>query len=134
MRRLLILALLASFGCKGSLVRSPHRSREAELAPAAAEGRFSSVVERAGVFETQNARSREVHWYKVWRGAGMISLGQIDEGEAVVDAVLSTLSQPGLQIAEAARLRMFAYDQKAKAALARKEKVDQPCIRMSAPG
>lgn len=89
------------------------------MAPAAAEGRFDSVIELAGRHEAQNPGSRDVHWYRVWRAAAMIGLGQVDEGEQLIDSVLSEVSQPGVNVADSGRLRMFAADQKAKAALTR---------------
>lgn len=107
--------------CQTSFVMSPHRSRETELAPAAAEGRYASVMERASTFEKQNAKSRDVHWYRVWRASAMIALGQVDEGDALIDNVLTDLSVPENTAAEISRLRMFAYDLKAKAAVAKQQ-------------
>jgi len=109
-----------SFGCKGALL-SPHRARERELAPAAAEDRWAAVIDRAAMFESQNAGSRDVHWYRIWRAAAMIGLDQVDEGEDVVDEILSDLSRPGIKVNEVGRLRQFAYDQKAQAALSRND-------------
>lgn len=115
---LLILIPLAA-GCTGGLVLAPHRSRESELGVAAAEGRPAAVIERAGTFEKQNAKSRDVYWYRVWRASAMIALGQVAEGEAVLDQLLTEVAAPEITVAEPQRLRMFAYDEKAKAAVAR---------------
>lgn len=112
--------ILTSFGCKSALL-APHRARERELAPAAAEGRFAAVIDRAAMFENQNASSRDVYWYRMWRAAAMIGLDQVDQGEDVVDDILADLSLPSVKVNEVGRLRQFGYDQKAKAALARKD-------------
>jgi len=117
--RYLGLILLFSGCAGGSLVTAPYRARESELGPALAEGRPSAVIERAGTFEKQNAKSRDVYWYKVWRAAGMIAMGQVDEGDVLLDSVLTEVSSPEVTVAEPQRLRMFAYDEKAIAANAR---------------
>lgn len=116
----LVAGALAS-GCSGGLVMSPHRSREGELGVAAAEGRPASVIERASTYEKQNAKSRDVYWYRVWRASAMISLGQPAEGEALLDQVLTEIAAPEITVAEPQRLRMFAYDEKARAALVRQD-------------
>ena len=122
---LLVAQVGALTGCVGAfVVRAPHRSREPEMARAAAEGRFSSVIERASMFEQQNLKSRDVHWYRMWRAAAMIGLGQLGDGDALVDEVLAAIAAPDVTVAEVARLRMFGYDLKAKVALAKDDAED----------
>jgi hypothetical protein len=116
-----LLAGALTSGCTGGLVMSPHRSREGELGVASAEGRPASVIERASTYEKQNAKSRDVYWYRVWRASAMISLGQPAEGEALLDQVLTEIAAPEITVAEPQRLRMFAYDEKARAALVRQD-------------
>lgn len=113
--------LVTAFGCAGGLVLAPHRNRESELGPAATEGRYGAVLDRASNFEKQNAKSRDVYWYRVWRAAAMISLGQVEEGDQLVATVLDEMSSISVNTAEPERLRMFAFDLRAKAALARQQ-------------
>lgn len=121
MKRALIFVLFTSTACQTTLVSAPHRSRESDLGPAAAEGRYGSVMERASTFEKQNLKSRDVYWYRVWRAGAMIGLGQVDEGEKLLDEVLSEISAPEVNPAEIGRLRMFAFDLKARAAIAKQQ-------------
>lgn len=123
--RLLSLAPVVLFAaCNGSLVQAPHRARESELGPAAADARYEVVVDRAGSFERANAKSRDVYWYRVWRASGMISIGQVAEGEQLVDQVLTELTSPDVNVADSTRLRLFAYDTKAKGALLRQQPIE----------
>jgi hypothetical protein len=121
-----ILALTASLGigCAGGLVTQPHRSRERELSPAAAESRSSVVAERAAYIERQNAKSRDVYWYRAWRAQGLLGLGQLAEGEQLVDQTMQELGYPEVSVAELPRLRMFLFDLKAQASLARQSPQD----------
>jgi hypothetical protein len=120
------LALMAALGlgCAGGLVTAPHRSRERELAPAAAESRSSVVAERAAYVERQNPKSRDVYWFRAWRAQGLLGLGQLAEGEQLVDQTTQELGYPEVSVAEPQRLRMFLLDLKAQAALARQSPQD----------
>ncbi len=118
MKWLCSVALLTSTGCIGNLTLAPHLNREADLAPAAAAGRYSTVLERAAGFEKQNEASKDVHWYRAWRAAAMVGLGQAAQAEALLDKVLSDISAARVSPAQPERLRLFIYDLKASAALA----------------
>lgn len=115
-----IILSLGSVSCAGGgrMSLAPHLSRETELGPAAANGRFGVVMDRAGAFETQNPGSRDVHWYRVWRATAMLGSGQIDESLALLDRVLSDISSTPTAPAQADRLRIFIYDTRARGLLA----------------
>jgi len=113
-----ILALvcgLTGTGCIGQLSLAPHLNREADLAPAAAAGRYGTVLERAAAFEKQNEASKDVHWYRVWRAVAMVGLGQHAQAVTLLDTVLADVSAARVTPAQPERLRMFIYDLKASA-------------------
>jgi hypothetical protein len=105
-----------SFG-GGRMSLAPHLSRETELGPAAAAGRYGVVMDRASAFESQNQASRDVHWYRAWRASAMLGLGQVDEAAALLDKVLTDIANTSPAPAQADRLRIFVYDLRARAAL-----------------
>lgn len=113
-----ILALVcgaAGTGCIGQLSLAPHLNRESDLAPAAAAGRYGTVLERAAAFEKQNEASKDVHWYRVWRAVAMVGLGQHAQAVTLLDTVLADVSAARVTPAQPERLRMFIYDLKASA-------------------
>lgn len=118
LRTLAALGLLSQAACLGKVTLAPHLSREQDLAPPAAAGRYSTVLERANGFEAQNAASKDVYWYRTWRAVAMLGLGQPAEAAALLDQILSEMTTAKSAPAQPERLRMFVYDLKAQAALA----------------
>src|SRR5688500_12231659 len=118
-----VAGVLAGFsaGCGalgGRVSLAPHLSREQDLGPAAAAGRFGVVADRAAAFENQNQSSRDVHWYRAWRAGAMIGLGQIDDAMTLLDRLLSDVAVSNPAPAQSDRLRVFVYDLKARAMIA----------------
>lgn len=113
---LALAAWLGGIGCIGQISLAPHLNREADLAPAAAAGRYGTVLERAAAFEKQNEGSKDVHWYRVWRAVAMVGLNQYAQADALLDSVLADVSAARVTPAQPERLRMFVYDLKAEAA------------------
>lgn len=112
-RSLPILLLLVA--CQGRISLAPHLTREQELAPAAVEDRWGAVLDRAAAFESQNAKSRDALWYRTWRAAAMLGVGQVEEGAALLASIQSELSAAAAPPAQVERLRLFLYDQLARA-------------------
>ncbi|MCK6547178.1 hypothetical protein L6R52_15110 [Myxococcota bacterium] len=110
------LSLLGA--CAGGMTLAPHLNRERELGPAAAAERYGNVMDKAAAFEQQNLKSRDVHWYRMWRASAMVGMGQHQEAITLVDQVLSDMAASPSAPAQADRLRMFAYDLKGRASLA----------------
>lgn len=125
----LIICALSSglHGCTfsgGRVSLAPHLSRETELGPAAANGRYGVVMDRAGAFEAQNLASRDVHWYRAWRASAMLGLGQIDQAAELLDKILSDIASTSPAPAQADRLRIFVYDLRARCLLAQNRPPD----------
>lgn len=106
-----------SAACSGGVTLAPHLNRERDLAPAAAAGRYGVVMDRASAFENQNLKSTTVHWYRMWRASAMIGLGQVQQAIELIDQVLADISSGSGTPPQADRLRVFAYDLRAQAAL-----------------
>jgi hypothetical protein len=126
---LTVLSISLSFGsvaCAGGgrISLAPHLSRETELGPAAANGRFGVVMDRAAAFENQNLGSRDVHWYRAWRASAMLGLGQVDEAIALLDRALSDIASTPTAPAQADRLRVFIYDLRARGFLMKERPAD----------
>lgn len=115
---LLTFALLGLTACAGR-VFAPHLSREQEMAPAAAAERYGAVLDKAAAFEKQNTQSRDLPWYRAWRAAGMIGLGQAEQAGVLLEEIHREVSVAVSPPAQADRLRMFLFELQAKVALAR---------------
>jgi hypothetical protein len=98
---------------------APHLNRERELGPAAASDRFTTVLDKAAVFEQQNQASRDVYWYRLWRASAMIEMGQAAAALELVDGTLRevAVAAAGKTPAQPDRFRMFAFDLQARGLL-----------------
>lgn len=112
-----LLALLTT-ACLGRVTLAPHLNRERELAPEAASGRHSALLDRAAAFEKQNAKSRDVHWYRTWRAVAMIGLEQHQQALDLLADIQQKIASAKSSPAQPERLRMFIYDLEARAYLA----------------
>ncbi len=115
--RWVFASYLVATGCVGGVTLAPHLNRERELAPAAAEDRFGVVQEKAGTFERQNERSKDVHWYRAWRMAAMVGLDQVEPAKALGEQILQDASMANPPPSQVERLRLFVHELLAEVAV-----------------